>query len=812
MPVFKYFFAFLKFPAFGLLLVATLAAFPAFAQEFVISGAVLYKQSPVKDAVVFIEGTSFYTKPIPDGRYRFILYQNGTYKLTATAPGFKTLSHTVTLTNQNRTVDFLMEVWEEQLEEVKVNAIQEKSGSGHLNSVEGTAIYEAKKSEVVYMSQMNANLATNNSRQIFAKVAGLNIWESDNAGLQLGIGGRGLSPNRTSNFNTRQNSYDISADALGYPESYYSPPAEALDRIEVVRGAASLQYGTQFGGMLNFKLKQGPEKKAIELTSRQTAGSFGLFNSFNSLGGTKGKLNYYTFYQYKRGDGWRPNSGFNVHTAFANLNYKFTEKFSLGFDYTFMHYDAQQPGGLTDAAFNTDPRQSVRERNWFRVKWNLAALTADYKFNERTRLNSRTFGLLAERDALGFMGKINRPDPMQERTLLIDYFNNIGNETRLIHRYNLGETLNTILVGTRYYHGKTDQKQGNGNATDQPDFYYLHPESLEKSDYDYLSQNFAAFAENIFNISSRFSLTPGIRYEYINTAAKGYYREEYRDLAGNILLSRNVPEDRNNSRDFVILGMGASFKPTENLETYANFSQNYRAINFNDMRIDNPNLGVDPNLKDETGYSADLGFRGNVKQVFQFDATLFYLAYDNRIGLLRRANREPEQLRTNIGRSRNVGLETFGEVELLQLFSKRERKTSLALFSNLTVLDARYTESEEAAYRNKKVELAPELMLKTGLTFRRNGFRSTLQYAYTGTQFTDATNTIQTADAVIGQIPAYYVMDLSGSYTYKVFSLEAGLNNLTNNYYFTRRASGYPGPGIIPSDGRNFYLTLQLKL
>ena len=84
--------------------------------------------------------------------------------------------------------------------------------------------------------------------------------------FQLGIGGRGLSPNRNSNFNTRQNGYDISADALGYPESYYTPPAESIERIEVVRGAASLQFGTQFGGMLNFRFKKGPQDKNLNYT------------------------------------------------------------------------------------------------------------------------------------------------------------------------------------------------------------------------------------------------------------------------------------------------------------------------------------------------------------------------------------------------------------------------------------------------------------------------------------------------------------------------------------------------------------------
>ena len=41
--------------------------------------------------------------------------------------------------------------------------------------------------------------------------------------------------------------------------------------------------------------------------------------------------------------------------------------------------------------------------------------------------------------------------------------------------------------------------------------------------------------------------------------------------------------------------------------------------------------------------------------------------------------------------------------------------------------------------------------------------------------------------------------------------LESGINNMLNSHYFTRRATGYPGPGIIPSPPRNTYITLQYK-
>ena len=87
------------------------------------------------------------------------------------------------------------------------------------------------------------------------------------------------------------------------------------------------------------------------------------------------------------------------------------------------------------------------------------------------------------------------------------------------------------------------------------------------------------------------------------------------------------------------------------------------------------------------------------------------------------------------------------------------------------------------------------------------------QYTYLSSQFTDASNARSgILSGVIGEIPAYSVMDLSLSYSYKKIKGEWGINNLLDNHYFTRRATGYPGPGIIPSAPRTVYFTVQIKL
>jgi Fe(3+) dicitrate transport protein len=128
-----------------------------------------------------------------------------------------------------------------------------------LPEVVGTSIMAGKKNSLIVMDNINGNVVTNTMRQVMAKVPGVHVWESDGSGIQIGVAARGLSPNRSWEFNTRQNGYDIAADPFGYPEAYYTPQLQAVQRIQVVRGAGSLQYGPQFGGMINFVLRDGSD-------------------------------------------------------------------------------------------------------------------------------------------------------------------------------------------------------------------------------------------------------------------------------------------------------------------------------------------------------------------------------------------------------------------------------------------------------------------------------------------------------------------------------------------------------------------------
>ncbi len=752
------------------------------------------------------------------GKYIFENLQKGTFTLLIYAEGYQDVIEIIELKGDEEYIfNSKLKELERTLPTAQVEAESRKTdGLSRLNKVDGMGIYDAKKNEVIRLENLVANLATNNARQIYKGIAGLNIWENDGAGLQLSIGARGLDPNRTSNFNTRQNGYDISADALGYPESYYTPPAQALKRIEIVRGAASLQYGPQFGGLLNFIFKEGNPDKAFEFQTENTVGSFGLLTSFNSIGGEKNGWNYYAFYQRKQGDGWRPNSAFHQNTTYAKLSKKIGKKLKIGVEYTLMDYLAQQPGGLVDFEFEQDARQSKRERNWFKVNWNLAALTAQYKLTDKTKLDTRFFYLSAQRQALGILNQINRPDPLRERDLIRGLYNNFGNETRLIHRYGKDTRLATFLVGMRYYQGFSESSQGFADDTALPNFNYMNPNDLEIADYDFPSRNFSAFAENLFNINARWTVTPGVRFEYIRTAAEGFFKE--RVISGNqVILEQTFDVERSNPRSLFLLGLGTGYKVGKETEVYANFSQNYRSINFTDLAVVNPNLIVDSLLTDERGYNMDLGIRGSFKNFLTFDASLFFLNYRDRIGTGETILEDPilgevaVPFRTNIGDARIFGLEAYADLDILKLAKVKNENFALSLFTNLSFLQGKYV-TDNNAFNGRNVELIPPTSIKSGLTFRWKNLQTAYQYARVSEHFSDATNAEFTTDATRGIIPTYGVHDLSLSYVWKRLKLQTGVNNLTDARYFTRRAATYPGPGIIPADGRSVYLTVGLKL
>ncbi len=611
-------------------------------------------------------------------------------------------------------------------------------------------------------------------------------------------------------MNVRQNGYNISADIYGYNEAYYIPPMEAVSRIEMIRGAASLQFGSQFGGVVNYVLNEAPANKKFELTSSQTGGSFGLFNAFNSVGGTMKNWSYYGFIQYRTMDGWRPNSKQWQLSGFGRIEYKPSNKITAGIEYTLLRNKVQMPGGLTDSMFKADPRSSFRARNWLKSPWNIVTGYANFDLSRRTMLTLKSSYLFSSRALVwrnedGGAGALDEIDPATgeyvPREVENEDMHNTTTELRLLHQYKLSKWQNTIAGGVRFSNAKFKRQEG-GEGTTGSDFDLTVNGDYE-NDIDFTTTNFAAFVENIFVINKHLTITPGFRYEYLKSKALGYTTQEEDDV------EYKINADENSKRYFPLFGLGVEYKTGNNANVYTNISQAYKPIEYGQLTPIGVTSKIDPNLKDAKGYNAEAGYRGTVKNYLNFDLGLFYMAYNKRIGtvLLEDASGNEYTYRTNVANSVHKGIETYIEFNLLKYLNVSNKK-GLSIFNSFAFTDAKYTSGE---YKGNRVEAAAKYINRIGLIYNDKRFSATFQVNNIGDAYGDATNVKESEDPVAGYIPAYTVADLSATYKINKWAFNAGVNNITDKMYFTRRTDEYPGPGIIPAIGRSFYGGVALK-
>ena len=697
------------------------------------------------------------------------------------------------------------------LPDITIVGRNSKTDIQQLPEIVGTTIYAGKKNALIVMNNVQGNVANNTMRQVLSKVAGIHIWESDPSGIQIGIAARGLSPNRSWEFNIRQNGYDIAADPFGYPEAYYNPQLQSVQRIEIVRGQGSLQYGPQFGGMVNYILKNGSDiKKPFEFETQQTIGSNQMFNSYNAVGGKFKKIHYYAFIDHRNGDGWRPNSNYFTNTGYSTITYNINRKLAVTAEIMMSHIRSQQPGGLTDSLFNVNPKQSLRSRNWFDIKWTTPAVIINYNISDKTRWNTKIFGTIGDRNSIGFMSTINVNDSINastlqynNRTLLADQYRNYGMESKILTNYKIGKLEQTIATGIRIYSGTT-RRQSNGKGSTDSD-YNMNVIGEYPNDIKFHSQNFAWFTENIFRINKKLLIIPGIRFEWLKGSASG--RNGYSN--GNPIVLQNVIRERS----FVLAGIGVEYHVNASTEFYGNISQAYRPIQFANLQAPPTTDIIDENLRDANGYNIDLGYRGKIKDLLQFDVTGYYLKYNNRIGAITPSGTS-YRLITNVGNSSSKGFEGFMELNVLRFISPAA-KSEIKFFTAYSFTDARYNEDyKDENIKGKQIENAPRHIVRSGVTFNYKCLTVTQQFSYVDACYSDAGNTkLPNANGQTGVIPSYHIFDLSAGFKINTaFTIKSGINNLLNEKYFTRRSSGYPGPGILPGDGRTFFISLGAKL
>lgn len=695
------------------------------------------------------------------------------------------------------------------LKDVKVTT--QLSSVDRLPVIEGTRIWSGKKNEVLNITNTDANIAEKTGRQIFAKVPGVFVYDMDGAGNQMNIAVRGLDPHRGWEFNIRRNGAITNSDMYGYPASHYSMPMESIEQIALVRGTASLQYGAQFGGMLNYISKQADTTRQIGFESINSVGSFGLLSTYNAISGRIGKLDYYAYYSKRVSDGYRDNANSDYQAQAIMLKYNFSDNLKVTAELSRSEYVYQIPGPLTDSMFHADPRQSTRSRNYFNPDIYVPSVNLNWNVNSSTKLSATVSAVLGARNSVQYDKPANVKDSINPATLQysnrqvdIDNFNSYTADISLLHHYTLKNAQHAFTAGVQVFNNDLHRRQ-QGKGTTGSDFDLTVVDGKWGRDLHLKTKNIALYVENKFNINQKLSINPGIRWEHGQSDMTGYisyYNEK--DLPNTI------------KHDFALLGLNMQYTINKNSNFYAGFSQAYRPVIFKDIIPASTYEEADKDLKDAYGYTVEAGYRGNTNG-FKWDVSVFHMEYKNRLGSLSMLNDTGAYIlyRTNIGNSVTNGAELFAEYGWFA-----RPKLYIGIFTSTAWIDARYQDAEiKSGNENinvdgNKVESTPEIISRNGVTAKFYGASISLLYSYTAKSYADALNTVTpSANGSVGIVPAYGLFDINTSYRInRIISARLNINNVFNKQYFTKRPTFYPGPGVWPSDGRSINVSIGIKI
>ena len=140
---------------------------------------------------------------------------------------------------------------------------------------------------------------------------------------------------------------------MGHPlaDAYQSGMTE---RVEVVRGPASILYGSNaMGGVVNI-ITRKQQQDAVRTHARVMYGSYNTANVGVNNSVRFGRFNSFVSLDYNRTDGHRADMDFKQHTAYAKLGYDFTTHWKAFADVNLTNVESSNPGAVSAPIIEND--------------------------------------------------------------------------------------------------------------------------------------------------------------------------------------------------------------------------------------------------------------------------------------------------------------------------------------------------------------------------------------------------------------------------------------------------------------------------
>jgi iron complex outermembrane receptor protein len=202
---------------------------------------------------------------------------------------------------------------------------------------------------VVTQEQLNESSESAVLPVLSGTVPGLFVTERGVTGFGVSTGSagqitiRGIGGNPTTGVLMLIDGHPQFMGIMGHPlpDSYVTSD---IERVEVIRGAGSVLYGSNaMGGVINLITRKQSED-GFHGNSRLMYGSYNTQKYMLSGGYKKDKLSIYISGNHDQTDGHRPNSDFKITNGYSKIGYELNENFKLSADFSLAKFKSQDPG------------------------------------------------------------------------------------------------------------------------------------------------------------------------------------------------------------------------------------------------------------------------------------------------------------------------------------------------------------------------------------------------------------------------------------------------------------------------------------
>ena len=589
-----------------------------------------------------------------------------------------------------------------------------------LPPVEGTRINAGKKTSFVKPEEF-PTFAGNDYREVMATTPGILVSEEPQSPI-INFGYRGLNSQRSEFMQVLEDGISLKNEQFGFPETHYTPILDAVERIELIRAGAALQYGCQPGGALNFVMKMPRLDAPFHFTTRNVFGSYGYYRNYTEVDGTVGPFGYYLYYDHRQQDGFREaNSDYELNNGSSRLVWDVTKDSQFILTLDFYDENHGEPGGMRRREEVNPPNsvfvedgftQSSRFFDRFRLERYYAMLEYQKFFSERTELEIKAFGgylsRWSKRQRGGAFGTLPSGSAAETNSIQLREAWTEGVDARVRHDYDLFNNVSTIAGGIYFYHALQDRTDERGETPDAESGMLRNLNTGETWDG-------AIFAENRFKFG-RLSIVPGMRLEFLNQSvveqlnvAKtsngdpladqsdfhfvplfglglGYVLVEGQPILSAPLIAGAKGAEAKNPPAPIVTGFGPP-----RVELYGTVSQAYRPITYGELVPTGASSVVNGDLKEGKALQFEYGVRGKPFPYLNFDVGGFYFTFTDQIGEVILPNGFTST--ENVGDARYIGFEAATELDILSLINGGVPNPygNLTLYGNVTLLDAEFT-------------------------------------------------------------------------------------------------------------------------